>query len=52
MKDKGNPVNSSKRSKITIYKLCEKCGTFTNTMGRCINIEHGLRKGRKKDGKQ
>lgn len=47
MKSKGNPINSSKRSKKIVYKFCERCGTFTHHNGRCVNIEHSIRKGRK-----
>lgn len=46
-KIKGNPTNSSKNSKKVTYKYCERCGTFTHLQGKCINIEHSIRKGRK-----
>lgn len=50
-KIKNNPINSSRNSKRVIYKYCERCGTFTMLNGRCINIEHDIRKGGKSNGR-
>ena len=48
MRDKQNAINSSKNSKTIRYTYCSRCGTYTITNGRCVNIEHSIRKGGKK----